>query len=111
MLLCVDIGNTQIALGLYADDSDDDDPRPPLVRDWRMRTDPRMTADELEVADRRRCCGGHAAHRSPASPRCRRCRACCASCESCCSSDAPSPLIVVGPGRAHGGAAARGQSA
>ena len=49
MLLCVDIGNTQIALGLYADDSDDGDPRPPLVRDWRMRTDPRMTADELEV--------------------------------------------------------------
>jgi type III pantothenate kinase len=49
MLLCVDIGNTQIALGLYADDSDESDPRPPLVRDWRMRTDPRMTADELEV--------------------------------------------------------------
>lgn len=50
MLLCVDVGNTQIALGLYDDDTDDDDPRPPLVRDWRMRTDPRMTADELEVA-------------------------------------------------------------
>jgi type III pantothenate kinase len=49
MLLCVDIGNTQIALGLYADDAPDD-PRPPLVRDWRMRTDPRITADELEVA-------------------------------------------------------------
>jgi type III pantothenate kinase len=50
MLLCVDVGNTQIALGLYGDDAADDDPRPPLVRDWRMRTDPRMTADELEVA-------------------------------------------------------------
>ncbi len=49
MLLCVDIGNTQIALGLYPD-GDPDDPRPPLVRDWRLRTDPRMTADELEVA-------------------------------------------------------------
>ncbi len=49
MLLCVDVGNTQIALGLYTDDAPDD-PRPPLVRDWRMRTDPRMTADELEVA-------------------------------------------------------------
>ena len=49
MLLCVDVGNTQIALGLY-EESDPDDPRPPLVRDWRMRTDPRMTADELEVA-------------------------------------------------------------
>ena len=24
--------------------------RPPLVRDWRMHTEPRMTADELEVA-------------------------------------------------------------
>jgi type III pantothenate kinase len=49
MLLCVDVGNTQIALGLY-EESAPDDPRPPLVRDWRMRTDPRMTADELEVA-------------------------------------------------------------
>ena len=49
MLLCVDVGNTQIALGLYEDDVPDD-PRPPLVRDWRMRTDPRITADELEVA-------------------------------------------------------------
>lgn len=49
MLLCVDVGNTQIALGLY-EDSAADDPRPPLVRDWRMRTDPRITADELEVA-------------------------------------------------------------
>ena len=53
MLLCVDIGNTQIALGLYPDPVDEAaaaDPRPPLVRDWRLRTDPRMTADELEVA-------------------------------------------------------------
>ena len=52
MLLCVDVGNTQIALGLYADTATEDEPEvdPPLVRDWRMRTDPRMTADELEVA-------------------------------------------------------------
>lgn len=58
MLLCVDIGNTQIALGVYADVNEDDPDdvfgaaRPTLVRDWRMRTDPRMTADELEVAVR-----------------------------------------------------------
>jgi type III pantothenate kinase len=51
VLLCVDIGNTQIALGLYADEPGTaDDVDPPLVRDWRMRTDPRMTADELDVA-------------------------------------------------------------
>ena len=52
MLLCVDVGNTQIALGLYADTDADGEPEidPPLVRDWRIRTDPRMTADELEVA-------------------------------------------------------------
>jgi type III pantothenate kinase len=51
VLLCVDIGNTQIALGLYADaDPDTEEIHPPLVRDWRLRTDPRMTADELEVA-------------------------------------------------------------
>src|SRR5688572_27335640 len=53
MLLCVDAGNTQIALGIY-EDAPAGDPdvqvRPPLVRDWRMRTDPRMTADELDLA-------------------------------------------------------------
>ena len=49
MLLCVDIGNTQIALGLY-DVGDESDVRPPLVRDWRLRTEPRMTSDELELA-------------------------------------------------------------
>ncbi|MGD9526023.1 type III pantothenate kinase [Pseudonocardia sp.] len=49
MLLCVDVGNTQIALGVYSD-GDGDEVRPPLVRDWRMRTDRHMTADELEVA-------------------------------------------------------------
>ncbi len=51
MLLCVDVGNTQIALGLYADEPGaPDEVDPPLVRDWRMRTDPRMTADELDIA-------------------------------------------------------------
>jgi type III pantothenate kinase len=55
MLLCVDAGNTQIALGLYEEPPPEPaEPavRPPLVRDWRMRTDPRMTADELDVAFR-----------------------------------------------------------
>jgi type III pantothenate kinase len=51
VLLCVDVGNTQIVLGLYADEpGSPDEVDPPLVRDWRMRTDPRMTADELDVA-------------------------------------------------------------
>jgi type III pantothenate kinase len=50
VLLCVDVGNTQIALGLYEDATGDEVADPPLVRDWRMRTDPRMTADELHVA-------------------------------------------------------------
>jgi type III pantothenate kinase len=49
VLLCVDIGNTQIALGVYAD-SLDDNAHEPLVRGWRMRSEPRMTADELQVA-------------------------------------------------------------
>ncbi|HEY0639987.1 MAG TPA: type III pantothenate kinase [Pseudonocardiaceae bacterium] len=39
MLLTIDVGNTNIVLGLF--DGDD------LVRDWRMRTDARATADEL----------------------------------------------------------------
>src|SRR5438874_2048891 len=51
MLLCVDVGNTQVALGLY-EQGNEDEPRPPLVHDWRMRTDPRMTVDELDVAIR-----------------------------------------------------------
>jgi type III pantothenate kinase len=49
MLLCVDVGNTQIALGVY-DEGLETVVRPPLVCDWRMRTDRRMTADELDVA-------------------------------------------------------------
>ncbi len=53
MLLAIDVGNTNIVLGLY-DDTGDGGPstrkpkaEAPLVRDWRMRTEPRMTADEL----------------------------------------------------------------
>lgn len=55
MLLCIDVGNTQIALGIYADPDPNTgavEVRPPLVRSWRMRTEPRMTADELEAAIR-----------------------------------------------------------
>lgn len=54
MLLCIDVGNTQIALGLYPDalGAGPEQPRPELIRDWRMRTDPRITADEFEVAVR-----------------------------------------------------------
>lgn len=44
MLLCVDIGNTQIVLGLY-DGAE-------LVRDWRIRTDATITADELALTVR-----------------------------------------------------------
>lgn len=55
MLLCIDIGNTQIALGLYEDTGANGATaevatQPALVRGWRMRTDPRMTSDELEVS-------------------------------------------------------------
>lgn len=48
MLLTVDIGNTNIVLGLF--DGTGDDGR--LVHDWRMRTDARMTADELAMTMR-----------------------------------------------------------
>nr|WP_211177436.1 type III pantothenate kinase [Pseudonocardia acidicola] len=59
-MLCIDVGNTQIALGLYPE-APEELVRPELVRDWRMRTDPRMTADELEVAIRG-LLGEYAAH-------------------------------------------------
>ncbi len=55
MLLAIDIGNTNIVLGLYdADAASTDDPGAdvPLVRDFRMRTEPRMTADELSLTVR-----------------------------------------------------------
>ncbi|WP_409494505.1 type III pantothenate kinase [Amycolatopsis sp. cmx-11-12] len=44
MLLTVDVGNTNIVLGLYKG--------PALVGDWRMRTDARITADELALTMR-----------------------------------------------------------
>ena len=48
MLLCIDVGNTNICLGLYSGFGDEAH----LVRDWRMRTDARMTADELALTIR-----------------------------------------------------------
>lgn len=48
MLLAVDVGNTNIVLGLYEGAGDD----ATLVDDWRMRTDPRITADELALTMR-----------------------------------------------------------
>jgi type III pantothenate kinase len=55
VLLCVDVGNTHIALGLYpAEGGPGPDevgvPTPAPLRDWRLRTDPRTTADELGLA-------------------------------------------------------------
>ncbi len=45
MLLTVDIGNTNIVLGLF----DGSGEHAQLLRDWRMRTDARMTADEMAL--------------------------------------------------------------
>ncbi|MGH3517297.1 MAG: type III pantothenate kinase [Haloechinothrix sp.] len=45
MLLTVDVGNTNIVFGLYSGRGDSAE----LIRDWRMRTDPRITADELAL--------------------------------------------------------------
>ncbi|PPK63547.1 type III pantothenate kinase [Actinokineospora auranticolor] len=44
MLLTIDVGNTNIALGLFDGDE--------LRHDWRMRTDARVTADELALTTR-----------------------------------------------------------
>jgi type III pantothenate kinase len=48
VLLAVDVGNTNIVLGLYTGRGDD----AKLVRDWRMRTDAQITADELSLTMR-----------------------------------------------------------
>lgn len=45
MLLAIDVGNTNIVLGLYEGAGGD----ATLVHDWRMRSDTRMTADELAL--------------------------------------------------------------
>ena len=45
MLLTVDIGNTNIVLGLFDGTGRD----ATLLHDWRMRTDARMTADEIAL--------------------------------------------------------------
>lgn len=45
MLLTVDVRNTNIVLGLFTGSGS----HSKLVQDWRMRTDPRMTADELAL--------------------------------------------------------------
>lgn len=53
MLLCIDVGNTHVSLGLYPEPDPGTDPsslRPEPERRWRMRTDTRATADELELA-------------------------------------------------------------
>jgi type III pantothenate kinase len=48
MLLAIDVGNTNIVLGLYRGQGED----AKLVGDWRMRTDARTTADELALTMR-----------------------------------------------------------
>src|SRR3546814_10697897 len=48
MLLALDVGNTNIHLGVYAGIGVNSR----LVRDWRMRTESRMTADELALTIR-----------------------------------------------------------
>lgn len=44
MLLAIDVGNTNTVLGLFAEDE--------LVRSWRIKTDARETADEIELTFR-----------------------------------------------------------
>ncbi|MFW0787524.1 type III pantothenate kinase [Gordonia sp. CPCC 206044] len=45
MLLTVDVGNTNIHLGLFTGAGD----HATLVRDWRIHTDPNLTSDELAL--------------------------------------------------------------
>ncbi|HEX2301291.1 MAG TPA: type III pantothenate kinase [Pseudonocardiaceae bacterium] len=52
MLLAVDIGNTNIVLGLFDGECGGITSDATLVRDWRMRTDARMTADEMALSVR-----------------------------------------------------------
>ena len=52
MLLCIDVGNTHVSLGLYPEPDPGDGPSsltPEPVYRWRLRTDTRATADELDL--------------------------------------------------------------
>ena len=44
MLLAIDVGNTNTVLGLFAEDK--------LIHSWRIKTDARQTADEIELVFR-----------------------------------------------------------
>lgn len=48
MLLTVEVGNTNIHLGVFAGSGE----HATLVRDWRIHTDPHLTADELAMTIR-----------------------------------------------------------
>ncbi|MGH3870532.1 MAG: type III pantothenate kinase [Pseudonocardiaceae bacterium] len=52
MLLALDIGNTNIVLGLFAGDRAATPADATVLHHWRMRTDARMTADELALTVR-----------------------------------------------------------
>jgi type III pantothenate kinase len=52
VLLTVDIGNTNIVLGLFDGPHQGAGKDAALLRDWRMRTDARMTADEMALTFR-----------------------------------------------------------
>lgn len=53
MLLTIDVGNTNTVLGLFSDqESSSSFTRPELMGSWRMRTESRLTADELALAMR-----------------------------------------------------------
>jgi type III pantothenate kinase len=55
VLLAIDVGNTNIVLGLYGGPGGAADApcrEATLMQDWRMRTEPRMTADELALTVR-----------------------------------------------------------
>jgi type III pantothenate kinase len=52
VLLTVDIGNTNIVLGLFAGPQGGSGADAPVLHHWRMRTDARMTADEIALTFR-----------------------------------------------------------
>ncbi|WP_019201045.1 type III pantothenate kinase [Tsukamurella sp. 1534] len=53
MLLAIDAGNTSVTVGLFADAASEE-----LLGTWRLRSDPRMTSDELALIIRGFLAGG-----------------------------------------------------
>lgn len=83
MLLAIDVRNTHTVVGLISGSGD----HAKVVQQWRIRTEPEVTADELALTIDGLI--GDDAERLTGASGCPRCRRRCTRCGSCSSSTGP----------------------